>query len=312
MALPAPASLREFYQLFSDEGACLEYLFNLRWPDGFICPSCGARDHHYYPDRRTVVCKGCRSHVRLTAGSMMHRSKLPLSTWFCGAFLVSTLTLGISAVQFQRQLGISRYETAFQVLHKLRSAMVAPRREPLHGVVELDETLVGGVHKGGKRGRSTERKTLVVGAVEVRPGKKRPIVAGRVRLRAIPDASAAILDAFLRDHVGCGTVVLTDGHQGYQNLTKLGYDHRPETGAELPLVHRAFANLKTWLRCTHHDRVERQHLQAYLNEFCFRHNRRFWPFSAFQRLLSIGMNCPAPTYRELYTADEFGRAVHRG
>jgi transposase-like protein len=310
MAIPAPTSIREFQELFPDEAACLEYLCRIRWPDGFRCPACGVSAHYFYPDRRALVCKGCRTHVRVTAESILHRSKLPLSTWFYGAFLVSTLTPGISAVQFQRQLAISRYETAFQVLHKLRSAMVAPGREPLHGTVELDETLVGGVHKGGKRGRSTEKKTLVVGAVEIRPGRKRPVVAGRVRLRAIPDASAATLDQYLGDHVAPGTTVLTDGHQGYQNLTKRGYDHRPESGAELPLIHREFANLKTWLRGTHHDRVERQHLQAYLNEFCFRHNRRFWPFSAFLRLLTIALNGPAPTYQELYTADEFGRAVH--
>jgi transposase-like protein len=312
MALPAPTSIREFQQHFPDERACLDYLCKIRWPDGFRCPSCGASAHHFYPDRRSLVCKGCRKHVRVTAGSIMHRSKLPLSTWFYGAFLASTLTPGISAVQFQRQLGISRYETAFQVLHKLRSAMVAPGREPLHGTIELDETYVGGVHKGGPRGRSTEKKTLVVGAVEIRPGRKRPVAAGRVRLRAIPDASAAALAEFLGDHVAPGTVVLTDGHQGYQNLEKRDYDHRPETGAELPLIHREFANLKTWLRGTHHDRVERQHLQAYLNEFCFRHNRRFWPFSAFRRLLTIAIDCPAASYRELYSADEFGRTLHRG
>ena len=312
MPLPAPASIREFQQVFPNEDACLRYLFNLRWPRGFACPSCDGAAYYSYPARKTVVCKACRKHVRLTAGTMMHRSKLPLSTWFYAAFLASTLTPGISAVQFQRQLGIKRYETAFQVLHKIRSAMVAPDREPLHGLVEIDETLVGGVHRGGKRGRSMEKKTLVVAAVEVRPGKKRPLVAGRVRFRAIPDASAATLDIFVGEHVGAGTVVLTDGHQGYRNLAKTGYDHRPEVAAELPFAHREFANLKTWLRGTHHDRVERQHLQAYLNEFSFRHNRRFWPFSAFHRVLSIGMSVTVPTYRQLYNADEFGRELHQG
>ena len=310
--LPAPTSIREFQHVFPDEDACLRYLFDLRWPKGFVCSSCGGAAHYSYPARRTVVCKACRTHVRLTAGTMMHRSKLPLSTWFYAAFLTSTLTPGISAVQFQRQLGIKRYETAFHVLHKIRSAMVAPDREPLHGVVEIDETLVGGVHHGGKRGRSTEKKTLVVGAVEVRPGKKRNLVAGRVRLRAISDASAATLDAFAGEHVSAETVVLTADHQGYVDLKKMGYDHRPEVAAELPFVHREFANLKTWLRGTHHDRIERQHLQAYLNEFSFRHNRRFWPFSAFHRVLAIGMSVAAPTYRQLYDADEFGRDVHPG
>jgi transposase-like protein len=311
MPLPAPASLPEFQQLFPDEDACLHYLLQLRWPEGFVCPFCAETPHYSYPDRRTVVCKACRKHVRVTAGTMMHRSKVPLLTWFYGAFLASTLTPGISAVQFQRQLGMKRYETAFQVLHRIRSAMVAPDREPLHGVVEIDETFIGGVHRGGKRGRSTEKKTLVVGAVEVRPGKRRPVVAGRVRLRAIPNASAATLAAFVEEHVGEGTSVLTDAHQGYASFAETGYDHRPEVGAELPLVHREFANLKTWLRGTHHDRVERKHLQAYLNEFCFRHNRRFWPFSAFHRVLSIGMSVMPATYRELYNADEFGQDLHR-
>jgi transposase-like protein len=312
MPLPAPKSLPEFQRQFSDEGACMEYLAALRWPAGFVCRGCGGKSQYLYPERREVVCKSCRKHVRFTAGTMMHRSKLPLSTWFYAAFLASTLKPGISAVQFQRQLGLKRYETAFQLLHRIRSAMVAPEREPLHGVVEIDETFIGGVHAGGKRGRSTEKKTLVAGAVEVRPGKKRPVVAGRVRLRAIPDGSAATLDAFVREHIAPGTVVMTDDHGGYVNLVKSGYEHRPEVAAELPLVHREFANLKTWLRGTHHDRQERKHLQAYLNEFAFRHNRRFWPFSAFERVLSIGIGVQPFTYRELYDADEFGRSVHKG
>ena len=310
MSLPAPKSLSEFQRDFSDETACLEYLFALRWPGGFACPGCGGTTHYSYPMRKAVVRKTCRKQVHLTAGTMLHRSKLPLSTWFYAAFLTSTLTPGISAVQFQRQLGLKRYETAFQLLHKIRSAMVAPEREHLHGLVELDETLIGGVHRGGKRGRSTEKKTMVVGAVEVRPGKRKPVVAGRVRLRAISDATADTLDAFVREHIAPGTVVMTDDHLGYINLPKMGYDHRPEVAARLPLVHREFANLKTWLRGTHHDRVERKHLQSYLNEFGFRHNRRFWPFSAFQRVLTIGLGVGSISYRDLYTADEFGENVH--
>ncbi len=135
-------------------------------------------------------------------------------------------------------------------------------------------------------------------------------MAGRVRLRAIPDATAPTLEGFVQEHVATGTTVLTDGHGGYTNLVQQGYDHRPAIEAELPVVHRTFANLKTWLRGTHHDRVERHHLQAYLNEFAFRHNRRFRPFSAFQRLLTVGMGVRPPTYRELYDADEFGRVLH--
>lgn len=310
MTLPFPRSLPEFQRQFPDEDACLAYIVALRWPAGFACPACGEGAHYRYPERKAIVCRRCRKHVRFTAGTMMHRSKLPISTWFYAAFLVSTLTPGISAVQLQRQLGLSRYETAFQLLHKIRTAMVAPGREPLKGTVEVDETLIGGVHQGGKRGRSTERKTMVVGAVEVRVGEKRPVVAGRVRFRAIPSGSRAVLDTFLRDHVAAEATVMTDGHPGYANLATLGYDHRPENAAELPLIHREFANLKTWLRGTHHDRVERKHLQAYLDEFAFRHNRRFWPFGAFQRVLTIGVGAAPLTYRDVYDADAFGRSAH--
>jgi transposase-like protein len=312
MHLPAPQSLPEFQRMFPDEEACQQYLMKLRWPEGFLCANCGGTEHYAYPHRRAVVCKACKKHLRLTTGTIMHRSKVPLVTWFYGAFLLATLTPGLSAVQFQRQLGLSRYETAFQLLHKLRSAMVAPGRERLHGCVEVDETLIGGMHKGGKRGRSTEKKTLVVGAAEVRKGKKNGLSVGRVRLRAIPDATGTTLDTFMQEHVLIGTTVLTDGHAGYDGLTSLGYDHQPKIAADLPLIHREFANLKTWLRGTHHDRVERQHLQAYLNEFAFRQNRRFWPFSAFQRLLQIGIGTAPPTYRELYDGDEFGTGTHTG
>ena len=310
MKLPSPQTLPEFQSVFPNEEACLLYLFDLRWPGGFVCRRCTGRKHYSYPLRRTVVCKTCRTHVRLTAGTIMERSKQPLLTWFYGAFLTTTLTPGISAVQFQRQLGIGRYETAFQLLHKIRAAMVAPERELLHGCVEIDETLIGGVHKGGERGSSTQKKTLVIGAVEVRQGRKRSVVAGRVRLRAIPDAACSAVVGFVQENVVPGTTVLTDGHNGYNALQRLGYQHRSEVAAALPLAHREFANLKTWLRGTHHDRVERKHLQAYLNEFAFRHNRRFWPFSAFQRVLQIAMKTAAPTYHELYQADEFGTDVH--
>jgi transposase-like protein len=240
----------------------------------------------------------------------MQRSKQPLLNWFYGIYLVTTLTPGISAAQLQKQLRIPRYETAFQMLHKIRSAMVAPGREPLHDKVEIDETMIGGIRPGGSRGRSNKQKTLVIGAVEVREGKKGKPVAGRVRLRAISDASRETFETFVQDTVEVGSTVLTDGFASYDNLTLLGYYHEPEVGAPLDLIHREFANLKTWLRGTHHSRVERKHLQAYLNEFCFRHNRRYSPFHAFLRVLQLGIKAPSPTYGELYSTDDYGRGVH--
>jgi hypothetical protein len=175
-----------------------------------------------------------------------------------GAYIATTLTPGISAVQFQKQLGLTRYETAFQVLHKLRAAMVNPERTPLEGEIEVDETYVGGVKAGGRGGRATsDNKVIVVGAVErrcdgtkLRPG--RHFYAGRVRLRTITDAGAVVLTLFVQDHIEEGSTVFTDGWNGYNRLASRGYQHEsivegnPRNAPKiLPLTHREFSNLKT-------------------------------------------------------------------
>lgn len=317
--LPYPNTILEFARMFATEEACADYLLRLRWPDGQPCVSQCEGGFYFRRESRLIRCRGCRKDISLTAGTILHRSKQPLQLWFYGAFLVTTLTPGIFALHFQKQMGIPHYEPAFQMLHKLRAATVNPDREPLKGAVEVDETYVGGVAAGGKGGRSTETKTLVVGAVEVKPSPAAPggRRAERVRLRVIPAASGAALTTFVRDQVARGSVVYTDGWEGYSGLRRLGYDHKPTVEGEparagkiLPVIHREFSNLKTWLHGTHHGRVERQHLQAYVNEFAFRHNRRFWKFSAFQRLLQIGVTTQAPTYRDIYETDEYGRSVH--
>ncbi len=317
-----PTTLLEFQEMFPDDDSCASYLYALRWPDGFVCPKCGGTKAYDHP-RRLVECATCREQTYLTAGTIMHKTHTPLRVWFYGAFLVTTLTPGISGVQFQKQMGLSRNETAFNILHKLRSAMVDPTRGKLEGVVEVDETYIGGVQKGTPGGRSTVGRTPVIGAVEVRVREKaktgrRSHYAGRLRLRAIESAEAGPIQGFISDVISRNTEVRTDGWASYRGIEKLGVKHiqlvegRAENASKLfPVIHREFSNLKTWLDGTHHGRVERQHLQAYLNEFVFRHNRRFWPFSAFQTVLRLGMNTEAPTYDELYAAEGLGREVHR-
>ena len=317
-ALPYPRSLPEFQRLFADEEAGVRYLFALRWPNGWRCTAgCGSGEFILYDAGRSVFCRQCRKKTALTADTIMHRSKQPLLNGFYAAFLVSTLTPGISAVQLQSQLGIGRNETAFQMLHKLRSAMLNPDREPLQGDVEVDETLVGGrTRKGAQKGRGTKHKALVVGAVEVRKSKVGRKYAGRVRLWVIANADKPTLTSFVRDCIAMGSLVRTDGWIAY-DFAKLGFEHRAvsdrETGGPgcaLPFIHREFSNLKTWLGGTHQGRVQRNHLQAYLNEFAFRHNRRFWKFSAFQRLLQLGLATRAPSYRDIYDARGLGESVH--
>ena len=238
----------------------------------------------------------------------MARLHTPLSVWFWSAYLVSSQTPGVSAVQLRRQLGLSRYETAFQILHKLRAGMVRPDQDRIGGRpgehVEVDETWAGGRTRG--KGRGVHDKVLVASAVEVRqrkPGtkldkRKGGRYAGRVRLAIVPDRSAELLCGFVECAVP-GTSLVTDDWSGYASLAKRGYKHLaiaergdPQVAEEyLPIIHLVFANLKTWLNGIHHG-VSHQHLQAYLNEFTFRFNRRFYPFNAFRSLLGIAATSP--------------------
>lgn len=250
----------------------------------------------------------------------MQDTRTPLSTWFWGAYLVSTDTAGISAVQFQRQLGLRTYETAFQLLHKLRAGMVRPDQDRIGGRpnehVEVDETYVGGRTRG--EGRGVHHKALVAAAVEVRhrePGtaqdnRKGGRYAGRVRLSIADDRSAESLVGFVEAAVMTGTLVITDDWSGYTSLRKRGYDHHaiaecgdPEVAEEfLPISHLVFSNLKAWLNGIHHG-VSAKHLQAYLNEFTFRFNRRLYPFNAFRSLLGIAGGVGSPTYAALYSGE---------
>jgi transposase-like protein len=181
---------------------------------------------------------------------------------------------GVSALGLQRELGLKRYETAWEMLQNLRRAMVRPGRESLAGEVEVDETYVGGA-KPGKRGRGAEGKQLVAIAAE-KNGKK----IGRIRMQRISSAEAKELEGFVRIHIQETSVVETDGWRGYLGLTRLGYRHRRIKGEAvgidelMPRIHLVASLLKRWLLGTHQGRVERDHLDAYLDEFTFRFNRR--------------------------------------
>lgn len=293
---PPPRNLIEFSRRFASEKACEEYLFIVRYPTGFICPKCGNERGWLLQGKRLIECPNGHK-ISLTSGTVMHRTKQDLVTWFHAAYLMTTLTPGFSALQFQRQMGLSRYETAFNMLHKFRAALVVPGREPLHGEVEIDEAYVGGVEEG-RPGRGGETKALVVCAVELvrwtdKKSHRERVRTGRVRLHVVPDASAASLMPFITDSVKSGAIVHTDGWPSYGTLRAKGYDHRAVvqgTGKDakyMPHVHKIFANVKRWLLGTHHGRVTAKHLQAYLNEYTFRFNRRFWRGPAFHRALGL-------------------------
>lgn len=294
----------EFQARFGDEQACLDYLFECRWPEGFVCPRCKGQVAWPIAARKLWECASCRYQVSLTAGTVLHKTHTSLHLWFWAAYLMTTGTPGISASQLQRQLGLTRHETAWMMLHKLRRAMINPERSLLTGEVEVDECQVGGREIGRRGGRNlTAKAALVAVAVEVR-GKG----SGRIRMKIIPDASGDTLKAFVSDAVAAGSIVNTDGWRGYAPLTKEGYDHRPrsqraakkagDTDPVMPRVHRAISNFKTWLRGTHRS-VSNEHLQVYLDEFTFRYNRRRTPMAAFQTLLGLGAQQGPTTYRQI-------------
>lgn len=308
-----PRAIMEFRERFASEAACLECLAASRWPEGFVCPACGGLRAWVLERRHLWECVRCHVQTSVTAGTVMHGTRTSLRLWFWAAYLVATHHPGISAKQLQRQLGLSRYETAWLILQKLRRAMVAPEREPLSGEVEVDEFHLGGVESDRRGGRQRDGKKSLVGiAIEVR-GQG----SGRLRLQVLEDASGDSLTGFVSASVAAGAIVHTDGWRGYAGLPAAGFDRRvhlqraevriagrrianPDRQFALPRAHRAISNLKTWLQGTHRS-VSAEHLQVYLDEYVFRHNRRRTPMAAFQTLLGPGAQHQPSTYDEITT-----------
>ncbi|MEE9195350.1 MAG: IS1595 family transposase [Alphaproteobacteria bacterium] len=304
-----PRSLIAFQRRFTDENACAEYLASIRWPAGFCCPACG-HDRAWRLETKawTYECRRCRRQTSVRAGTVMHGSKLPLQIWFWAAYLMATHSNGISALQVWKQLGLGSYKSAWLLCAKLRRAMVDPTRNPLSGLVEIDETTINHRTKedpvAGGRGRSHDGKLLLAGAVETK-GRG----PGRLRLAAIDDFSASSLHAFVKANVAAGATAKTDGWPAYPGLPTAR--HEPHViGAMaahlvLPWVHRVFSNLKTWALGVYHG-LRPKHLQSYLDEFVFRFNRRHTRHAAFQSLLGIGMRTKPVTYKMLISPEAAG------
>jgi transposase-like protein len=249
--------------------------FQLRWPAGFDCRRFGGRKA--WPASEVLWdYAGCNRQTSVTAGTIFQDSRLPLTFWFRAVWWVTNQKNGVSAMGLQRGLGLKSYKTAWAMLHKLRHAMERPGRDRLQGRVEVDEAFVGGDGEG-VHGRQTESKAMVAVAVE-EDGDG----IGRIRMRRIQDASADSLMPCIEDSVELGSVVHTDSWPGYQPLNGKGYRHKitflkanSKTASELMRrVHLAVALLKWWLLGTHQGGVSVEHLDAYLDEFTFRFNRR--------------------------------------
>ncbi len=276
-----PGTWQAFGSWFRDDEACREFLTRVRWPDGFICPKCAARDA-WRTARGMWMCRSCGRQTSVTAGTIFHRSRYPLRVWFAAMWFVCAQKNGVSALGLQRVLGFGSYETAWAWMHKLRRAMVRPGRDLLGGEgvsVEIDQTFIGGRAQVSKLARFAN-KTEVVIAVE----RQHPKGLGRLRLRHIEltDRKNELFD-FTRDCVAHGTIVYTDGDSIYRDVTRrLQLRHEPTALVHaagpahemLPAVHRVAALLKRWLAGTLHDGQTNEYLDYYLDEFTFRFNRR--------------------------------------
>lgn len=302
-----PRSVGEFNAWFGSDADCLDYLEWLRWPYGFVCPECGASGGWRMGDGRWR-CRACGTGTSVTAGTIFDRTRTPLTVWFNACWHFATRKDGVSALSLKRTLEIGSYQTAWAMLHRLRSVLVRPGRERLSGTVEVDETYLGGEEPGLSGGRARGKKSLVCVAVEL----KQPRGFGRCRMAIIPDVSAASLHAFVQDHVETGSIVITDAWAGYQGLERLGYRHerrsqraarrRGEDPTELlPAVHRVASLAKRWLLGTHQGSIEEPHLSEYLNEFVFRFNRRRSRSRGlvFYRVLELAVGHEPVRYRDL-------------
>ncbi len=275
-----PRSVGELLAWFRSDADCLDYLEWLRWPGGYVCRRCGGDGIWRLGDRR-LMCSACGYRTSVTAGTIFDKTRTPLTVWLHAIWLFATGKDGISAQSLQRTFEVGSYQTAWAILHRLRSTLVRPGRDRLSGIVEVDETFIGGREPGLSGGRARGKKVLTGIAVEIHD----PRGMGRCRMALISDATGPTLHAFVTDHVKPGARVITDGWMGYVGLEKLGYvhDRRSQRAARargedphelLPGVHRVASLAKRWLLGTHQGSPDVAHLPSYLNEFVFRFNRR--------------------------------------
>jgi len=304
--IPYPRTFEEFLEWFSTEEDCVAYLASIRWPGGFVCSACG-ETKSWRTDRGLWHCQGCQRQTSATAGTVFEDSRKPLRLWFHVMWLMMAQKTGLSARNLCDTYGFGSYQTAWGWLRKLRSVMIRSGRERLAGRVEVDEAYVGG-QKEGTRGRGAEGKTLVLVAVEGEAKKS----LGRVRFRCVESINQQTVDSFMQDYVAPGTQVVTDGLSVYNNLKAVGFDHWPHvisTGdeavrKELDHVHLVISLLKRWLRGTHQGAVTPGHLQAYLDEFSFRFNRRLSQHRGklFYRLMQQAVTVRPPAVKALYVS----------
>ena len=304
-----PRTWSEFLDRFSAEEGCAVYLEHLRWPSGFACPSCGSMSPPYRASRIRLMCKDCKHQSTVTAGTIFDKTRTPLREWFAAAWYLTNQKQGVSALGLQRVLGLGSYQTAWTMLHRFRRAMVRIGREPLKGLVEIDETYIAITDRESAvpalQRKSHTDKIMIGLAVEI----VQPKGFGRIRLRRLATDSKECVRQFIQESVQPNSIVRTDGSGSYAKLHELGYRHERNVmlGSETPAhvclvgVHRIAALLKRWVLGTHHGSIQPEYLDAYLDEFVFRFNRRSSASRGllFYRLLQQAVATDPLTYAQI-------------
>ena len=301
-----PKDFQEFLEKFKNEQDCWKYIYEIRWPNGFVCPKCNVGNKFWITEKNLIHCSSCGHQASVTGGTIFHGTRKPLLLWFHIMWWVVAQKTGASANNLMDFMGFGSYETAWSWLQKLRRAMVRPERDKLSGEVEVDETYIGGKEIGqGKQGRGAETKTLVIIATEC-IGKQ----IGRVRFRCIPDASEQHLMQFIEENIEQGSTILTDGWTGYGFLAySRKYKHETKvisgSGKEahelLPHVHLVDSLVKRWVNGTHQGNISPKYLSYYLDEFAFRFNRKLSTYRGklFYRLMQQAVETPPQPINEM-------------
>ena len=300
-----PKDFQEFLAQFKCEADCWDYIFAIRWPNGFTCPKCES-GKYWLTELKMIHCSSCGHQSSITGGTIFHGTRKPLLLWFHIMWWVVAQKTGASANNLMDFMGFGSYETAWTWLQKLRRAMVRTEREKLTGEIEVDETYIGGKEIGkGKQGRGAETKTLVVVASECK-GKQ----IGRVRFKCIPEASSEYLLQFIEENIEFGSTIITDGWSGYSALsTSDRYKHEVKvvsgSGKQahelLPHVHMVDSLVKRWIYGTHQGNVSPKHLSYYLDEFAFRFNRKLSTYRGklFYRLVQQAVCTPPMPFNDI-------------
>lgn len=270
-----------FLNTFSNEDSCRKYLMEKRWPKGFICPKCASRKG-YLLSNGYIQCADCRYQASVTAGTVMHRSHLPLTKWFLAFYLASQDKRGISAVQLSRQLDVT-YKTAWYLLYRIRKAM--GQRNQMHqlsGIVDFDDAYIGGPTVGKKRGRGTEKAKVFI-AVSCSENDN----PQHLCMQVTQNLKQANVKKFAKRHIREGSVIRSDDYRSYPSALKEDYmlktqPYNPGT-SQLHWLHTLVGNAKAFILGTYHG-LPKDNLQSYLDEFCFRFSRRFFFGRLFDRL----------------------------